>query len=286
MILGGDMVIAATSQRWNPKSAVEPVGEILAAPEIEVDDATRREMEKIFQRREYFHGDGRGHLTLLIRTVTESEGNEVALIAPVVAAVSSAMRTQWTEKGLEFVAAFDRIPLLSILDNMRSLELFRESSLGEYLGISIQNRLWKAFGPDKLPQPPHIAKIEKLMALGLKLAELKSRSCDLRDFGAKLRRCGVSAAATNSEAIRVAMMYSDKPEFYLKVSSWKVLVELSSPLPALARKRFEARVLIGEKVSGSEIYIASRRLPTGRPKGVAEPGLNSREVSNIDQYVG
>lgn len=131
------MVIAAASQRWNPRSAAEPVGEILAALEVDVGDATRRELEKIFQRREYFHGDGRGHLTLLIRTITESEGNEGALIATIVTAVNSAMRPQWTEKGLEWVAAFDRIPLLSILDNMRSLELFRELSLGEYLGVSI-----------------------------------------------------------------------------------------------------------------------------------------------------
>ena len=265
------MVIAAASKRWDPKSGVKPVSEILAALEIAVDDATRRELEKIFHLREYFHGDGRGHLTLLIRTVVESEGNEGALIPPVISAVNSAMRPEWTAKGMQWIEAFDKIPLLSILDNMRSLELFRESSLGEYLGVSIQNRLWKAFGPDKIPQPPHIAKIEKLMALGLKLVELKLQSRDLRDFGAKQRKCGISAAVTNSDAIRVARMYSGRPDIYLKVRSWKVLAELSSrSLPVLARKRFEARILAGEKVSGSEIYIASRRLPTGRPKRAAE----------------
>jgi hypothetical protein len=76
------------------------------------------------------------------------------LIAPVVAAVHAAMRPQWTSKGMPWLEAFDSIPLLSILDTMRPLHLFSEQSLGEYLGRSIENRLWQAFGPDKLPSPP------------------------------------------------------------------------------------------------------------------------------------
>ena len=148
------MSIAAAPRPWDPKSAAKPVAEILAALEIAVDEATRRELEKVYHRRQYFHGDGRGHVTLLIRTITESEGNAHALIAPVVAAVSSAMRPRWTSRGLEWLEAFDSIRLLSILETMRSLEIFRESSLGTYLGMSISNRLWKVFGPGELPAPP------------------------------------------------------------------------------------------------------------------------------------
>jgi hypothetical protein len=39
-----------------------------------------------------FGGDGRGHVTLLLRTILESNGNEDALIEPIVSAVELAMR--------------------------------------------------------------------------------------------------------------------------------------------------------------------------------------------------
>ncbi|WP_298106492.1 hypothetical protein [Bradyrhizobium sp.] len=256
------MVVPAASRRWNPD--VEPVREILAALDVQVDIATRRELEKIFRRRQYFHGDGRGHLTFLIRTITESEGNAGALIAPIVAAVNSAMRPQWTATGMRWLEAFDRIPLLSILETMRGLHLFRESSLPEYLGISIQNRLWKAFGPDALPVPEHIAEIERLMALGRKLAELKSRSKNLRDFGARCKKLrGDIAKQTASEAIRVAQVYSGRADIYLKVRNWKVLAALSSPrLPASKRVSFESSIIAGEKISAAEVERArSQRRP-------------------------
>jgi hypothetical protein len=152
---GKRMSIAAATQRWNPKAAAEPVAQILTALDAPaVDQATRRELEKIFHRRQYFSGDGAGHLVLLIRTITESEGNADALVAPVVVAVNDAMRPQWTSRGLEWLAAFDCIPLVQILETMRELAIFRESSLGTYLGMSISNRLWKVFGPGELPAPP------------------------------------------------------------------------------------------------------------------------------------
>jgi hypothetical protein len=40
-------------------------------------------------------------------------------------------------------------PLLSILDDMRRLDLFHESSLGKYLGIILENKLKRHFVPPK-----------------------------------------------------------------------------------------------------------------------------------------
>jgi hypothetical protein len=265
------MVNAAASRRWNPD--VEPVSEILAALDVEVDDATRREMEKIFRRRQYFHGDGRGHLTLLIRTIIESEGNEGALVVPVVAAVESAMRPQWTSTGIRWLEAFDRIPLLSTLDAMRSLELFRESSLGEYLGISIQNRLWKAFGPDELPKPvkvkppkkpparvTRVPVIEKRIELGLKLIELRSRAKSNVEFG-ELRRRHFPDLATleAAEMMKVARVCGNRPEIFGRVS-WQALVELASrSLSASKRTRFETDIIAGKQVTAKDVRKARSR---------------------------
>jgi hypothetical protein len=274
------MVIAAASQRWNPRSAVQPVGDILAALEVDVDDAARREMEKIFHLREYFHGDGSGHLTLLIRTITESEGNEGALIAPVISAVSSVMRPQWTATGIQWIAAFDRIPLLSILETMRGLHLFRESSLAEYLGISIQNRLWKEFGPDavaaapkvKMPKKPpariaRIALIEKRIDLGLKLLELKAKARRNNDFSAmRKRHFGDVDPVLASETTRVARIYGSRPDIFRR-ASWRALVELSSPsLSTTTRQRFEAAIRAGKDIKGPQIARARGPLPSGRPR--------------------
>lgn len=270
------MVIAPASQRWNPRCAAEPVGEILAALDVDVDDATRRELEKIFHRREYFHGDGRGHLTLLIRTITESEGNEGALIEPVVCAVSSATRPEWCRKGLDWIAAFDRIPLLSLLETMKSLQIFREQSLGTYLGFAVANRLWSIFGPDvvacaakpvkvKAPKKPPVSitrvpVIEKRIELGLQLIELRSKAKSNSKFGALRKKHFPDLATLEAcEIMKVARVYGARPEIYRSVS-WQVLVELASRrLPGSARTRFETTVIAGKQVKAKEVMKARSR---------------------------
>jgi hypothetical protein len=102
-----------------------------------------------------YHGEA--HATLLIRTITESEGNELALIEPVIGAVSQVMtwKPQWADKGLAWIEAFDHLPLLQIVDAMRSLTLFKESSLGGYLANVLHNKLLSVF---ELPPSPPKAK--------------------------------------------------------------------------------------------------------------------------------
>jgi hypothetical protein len=96
----------------------------------------------------------RGCITLLLRTILESEGNGDALIEPVVSAVGLCMRPIWIRRGLEWIAAFDRIPLVEILNKLRELDLFPEDELQHHFAIGIGRRLWRIFGPDVVPAAP------------------------------------------------------------------------------------------------------------------------------------
>lgn len=59
---------------------------------------------------------GEGHLILLLRTVMESENNRMALVAPVIWALSDVMQAnpRWPDRGLEWLEAFDAIDLCEI----------------------------------------------------------------------------------------------------------------------------------------------------------------------------
>ncbi|SHJ97272.1 hypothetical protein SAMN05444159_2053 [Bradyrhizobium lablabi] len=80
-------------------------------------------------------------MTLLIRTILESEGNQDALIEPIVSAVALCMLPEWTTKGLAWIEAFDKIPLTAIMRTMRGLDLFSEKTLWHYYAIALRNKL-------------------------------------------------------------------------------------------------------------------------------------------------
>jgi hypothetical protein len=90
-----------------------------------VTDEVLARLQKLAER----HGEQ--HATLLVRTIIESEGNEQALVEPVISAVSSVMvwHPDWTNRGLAWIEAFDSLPLLQIVETMRGLNLFKEESL-------------------------------------------------------------------------------------------------------------------------------------------------------------
>jgi hypothetical protein len=98
-----------------------------------VDEAARARLAKMLDRH------GAQHVTLLIRTIIESDGNANALVEPVISAVSSVMifRPEWANRRLD-------------------LQLFRPTSIGHYYFLSLRNRLWKVFEPPKVPKvkPP------------------------------------------------------------------------------------------------------------------------------------
>jgi hypothetical protein len=138
--------------------------------DLEISDVNadvRLVLQRILWRRDYFHGDGPGHVTLLLRTILESEGNGVAaLIEPVVSAVCDSMRPQWIGKGLRWIEVFDDIPLTGLLETMKSLQIFKPESLGTYLGHAVRNRLWAIFGPDPIIERAPNAKKAKVRARG------------------------------------------------------------------------------------------------------------------------
>ncbi|WP_051677261.1 hypothetical protein [Bradyrhizobium sp. URHD0069] len=59
---------------------------------------------------------GEGHLILLLRTIMESENNRMALVEPVIWAISDVMlaNPRWPSRGLEWLAAFDEIDLCEV----------------------------------------------------------------------------------------------------------------------------------------------------------------------------
>lgn len=64
---------------------------------------------------------GEGHLIMLLRTITESARNRMALVEPVIRAVSSIMlaRPDWPDKGLEWLEAFDEIDLCHLWEEAK-----------------------------------------------------------------------------------------------------------------------------------------------------------------------
>ena len=62
---------------------------------------------------------------MLVRTILESEGNQDALVKPIVSAVASCMDPQWTEQGLQWLEAFDGLKLTAILQTTRSMRSFQ-----------------------------------------------------------------------------------------------------------------------------------------------------------------
>jgi hypothetical protein len=91
---------------WETKAIARQVEEILASVEApQIDAQVRLTFQRMLYRADKFVGDGRGDITLLIRTITESEGNQDALVEPIVSAVSMCMRPEWTGLGLKWIEA-------------------------------------------------------------------------------------------------------------------------------------------------------------------------------------
>jgi hypothetical protein len=107
---------------------------------------------------------GAQHVTLLIRTIIESEGNAAALVEPVISAVSSVMvfQPEWPSRGLAWIEAFDHVPLMGLLQTMQDLDLFRPSTIGHYYFMVLRNRLCKIFEPPIEKPPRKTSTIRKM----------------------------------------------------------------------------------------------------------------------------
>jgi hypothetical protein len=269
------------SYPWDRQDVSNSVQDILTSLEIaEIDVQVRRSLQRILYRKNQFDQDGRGHIILLLRTILESENNgSAALVDTIVCGVSASMDPQWTRTGLRWLEAFDRIPLMSILQTMRELDLFSDDSLGHYFSIAIRNKVSailepvgrEASKPVRVePKPPRaisqVAGVEKNIALGLELLALRFEIKHNASFGHQVRRQFDIDAKQCAESMRAAKIYGRRPEVFRRLS-WRALLLLASPsMPAAVRGGLEARILAGEAVGGPEIVRARGTLKSGRPR--------------------
>ena len=273
---------------WDCKPIAKQVQAVLDAVEAPpINRETRLTLQRyLYRRNKYgemfrdddFVTDGRGYVTLLCRTILESEGNQGALIEPIVSAVAASMRTIWIRRGVEWIAAFDKIPLLDILSKLRELDLFTEKEIAHHYEIGIERRLWRIFGPDVVPAAPkpkaqpkppravtRIPAIEKKIALGLQLLDVQSKVSSNIELARLRRKLGVEPVSAQ-EAMRVAGIYGRRPEIYRNLT-WMALVELSSPsLPADARTEFESKIVAGSRFTHTQIRA---RRPLKKPPRMA-----------------
>ena len=84
-----------------------------------------------------------------------------------------------------------------------------------------------------------------------------------RKFGAAVRKLGHDDPLQVAEVMRVARLYGARPEIFRNVG-WRTLRDLASSVTSESqRKKFEALVLAGKRVSGAEIIRARVCGPLG-----------------------
>src|ERR1035437_2456799 len=267
---------------WEAAPIAKQVQDILDALEVpQIDTETRGIFQRWIYPQKDIGGDARGQIIFTIRCITESTGNEGALIGPCVRAVASSLTPELTDRGLQVIEAFDKIPLLAILETMRSLDLFSEASIGSYYSVAIRNKLRAILQPAVLPaarpikvkrepKPPlsvsRIPMVEKYVALGVKLLTLRATTPSNTRFGQRVRAEFNVDQILTSQAMRVAGRYATRPEIY-RAASWITLVELSSPKMAPSvRSALEAKIVTGESVTAPQIRKARGPLKGGSLK--------------------
>jgi hypothetical protein len=184
-------------------------------------------------------------------------------------------KQSFADRGLDLIEAFDQIPLREIVETMRGLDLFKESSIGRYLSMIVENKLRRILFP---PQPEPVKAptkkerleadkqatveanrriVEKKIELGRKLAGLRDSTPSNQIFGRTVRqRFDLHDPLHVAEMMRVARLYGEWPEIYRAVG-WRALVQLASQVTSAAhREKLEARILAGERVDGAEIIRA------------------------------
>ena len=225
---------------------------------------------------------GRPHVTIVLRTIVESIGNESELIADVIGGISDLVRThpRWVNLGLAFIEAFDAISLAQVRKTAKATGV---QPLRDAIMTLVCVELEKLLGPSRLPKPPkpvkvrlplkpslaltRIPAIERAISLGKELLALRASIACNKQFGRDRRRRypDVDSIAA-SESMKVARAYGARPEIYRRLS-WIALFELSSPKMAQsARQSIEAKILAGQAVTAPQIRKARGPLKGGSLK--------------------
>jgi hypothetical protein len=146
---------------WESKAVAKQIQNILNALEMPtIDPQARLTLQRLLYRRDTsFGGGGAGMVILTLRCITESNGNENALIEPIVGAVWGCLEPKFIDCGVALIEAFDSVSLIGLLQTMRGLDLFKESSLGHYYSIALRNKISAILDP-LVPKPAPPVKVK------------------------------------------------------------------------------------------------------------------------------
>src|ERR1700755_855496 len=98
-----------TVHRWSREPWPSKLQKILEGIAITaLDEGSRLYLQRQLYIGSLFDQDRSGHVVMLLRCITESEGNEKALSEMMVRAVSSAIGP-YEDRGLELIEAFDQV---------------------------------------------------------------------------------------------------------------------------------------------------------------------------------
>jgi hypothetical protein len=223
---------------------------------------------------------GLPHATITLRTIVESKGNECALIADIVDAVSDLIlaNPRWPARGLEFIEAFDAIDLLAIRKAAKATGVQPlRAGIMALVGIQVTQALGPSRPPKprpvkvkREPKPPRsltrIPETERGIALGVELLELRATISSNTKFGQVVRSRFDVDQKRASQVMRVARLYATRPEIYRAVG-WQTLIELSSPaMSPTARQAFEAKVIAGQKLTARQVRRSRGPLKSGNPQ--------------------
>lgn len=92
---------------------------------------------------------GEGHLILVLRTITESDGNAAMLTEPVLRGVSEILlaHPQWGDRGLAWIEAFDDISLKELATIAKANR--RAATKSAAIATMLYERLAPSFAPTK-----------------------------------------------------------------------------------------------------------------------------------------
>ena len=195
---------------------------------------------------------------------------------------------------MQWLAAFDQVRLVEI---RRAGEVRRRAAAaGRDWRLLLALELEKILGPSKTARAAYfffffffklsvtqIPEIERAIALGVELLQLRSTMCSNTQFGHVVKsRFGVEQKHA-SEIMRVARLYASRPEIHRTVS-WRTLVKLSSPMSAAARQHLEARILAGDQIGAPDVLRV--RQAHARQPDQPEWRRSSRRTESCTRHLG
>ena len=248
-----------------PKAGADQLHAILDALDIRLIGCTetRREHETTASEvlRKMIAVHGAEHVTLVLRTIRESRGNERALTDPIINAVSAVALAfpAWPATGLRWIEAFDQVPLVELYAKARPLKYATRCAGWSFLAGMIVERLYPIFAEQKIAPPKRVnlpkrpvAGARRIVENGLELLPHKgphNTSPIPRDV---CDRLGISVSQAGFH-IRAARLYGARPELVERLRPGALRVLIGPSFPAAIRAEVEKRLADGEKFSGRQL---------------------------------